>query len=356
MAQPSKEREILIEEHPDMGTQFDQLHRDVYLPIQHGMMILSLLGFASSLHCLYTRWPQFRQKEFSPAHVAFIFPLLSHTNAVQAYRAGVDSFSNLPVKSPFKIVLFAYWLACLLVGTILNLIFTYKYVQRIPQWTKLLDSAQTQDGKEYYHNNNDNNNNIENNNDGIKEEEEEEEVPSSPPSPSSSFVQDMLAANKGVYEGWNSTWTNTAVLQANETGSLIRLRRGTDDYARHGPFKRTRQISALGFDLAMTDEEFRQEQAELLHRVARMAPRIRHRTSSTIPMGTGQHDMSEAEPSGVANQAYILDRYGTFDSTDGDRLCNDVADDEVAGRDNHLGPGKEGQSRHYRSRTWGAWI
>ena len=187
MAQPSKEREILIEEHPDMGTQFDQLHRDVYLPIQHGMMILSLLGFASSLHCLYTRWPQFRQKEFSPAHVAFIFPLLSHTNAVQAYRAGVDSFSNLPVKSPFKTVLFAYWLACLLVGT-------------------------------------------------------------------------------------------------------------------------------------------------------------------------GQHDMSEAEPSGVANQAYILDRYGTFDSTDGDRLCNDVADDEVAGRDNHLGPGKEGQSRHYRSRTWGAWI
>jgi len=78
-------------------------------------------------------------------------------------------------------------------------------------------------------------------------------------------------------------FVSPAVLQANEAGTLVRVRRGTEDYRIHGPYVRTRQVTALGFDPTLDDAELRQERAALLDWVARIPPRTRHRTLS-IPM------------------------------------------------------------------------
>jgi hypothetical protein len=294
MAQPSPAREAMIEASPELATRFDEMHRQIYLPVQHFMMILSLLGFVSSLHCLYTRWPQFSKKEFSPAHVAFIFPILSHTNAVQAYRSGVDSFSTMPVGSPFKVSLFTYWFSCLVIGTILNFIFTYKYVVRLPKWTTV-DIA-------------------------FRGDEEP------PPSPDHTIVHGMLNEGNGAHECLNQTFTSPAVLQANEAGALVRVRRGTEDYDNYGPYVRTRHVTALGFDLTLTEEELRRERAELLDWVAKNAPRTRNRTMS-IPQ------MFKLRAEGDAGA------YGTF-HTDGQEETKE----------------EDPEGRHQRSKTWGAWV
>jgi hypothetical protein len=215
-----------------------------YLPFQHFMMILSLVGLASALHGLISRWDTFRKKPFSPAHVAFCFPTLSHTNAVQAYRGAVNSFSSIPAGSPFKVVLYTYWVFFLVVGTILNIVFTYMYIRRLPEWTKL---------------------------DTAGEEE--------PPDPKNTFVHEMLDGT-GAHEMLDQPFMSPAVLQANEAGALVRVRRGTEDYRIHGPYVRTRKVTALGFDPTMDDDELRRERAELLDWVAKNAPRTRNRTMS----------------------------------------------------------------------------
>ena len=215
-----------------------------YMPFQHFMMILSLVGLASALHGLISRWEGFRKKPFSPAHVAFCFPTLSHTNAVQAYRGAVNAFSSFAPGSPFKVALYLYWVSFLVMGTVLNLIFTYMYIRRLPEWTKL---------------------------DTAGEEE--------PPDPEHTFVHEMLDGT-GAHELLDQPFMNPAVLEANEAGALVRVRRGTEDYRIHGPYVRTRKVTALGFDPTLDDEELRQERAELLDWVAKNAPRERNRTMS----------------------------------------------------------------------------
>jgi hypothetical protein len=49
MAQPSQHREQQLEESPELMTKFFEVHRDLYLPMQHCMMILSLIGMVSVL-------------------------------------------------------------------------------------------------------------------------------------------------------------------------------------------------------------------------------------------------------------------------------------------------------------------
>lgn len=244
MAQPSRERQIQLDADPPLMTHFQRIHHDLYIPVMHTMMMLSLIGMISVLHSLWARWPKFRHKPFSPAHIAFVFPILSHTNAVQAYRSGVDSFAGIPEGNPFKIALFSYWFVCLVVGTCVNLIFTYKYVRRLPQWTKVDTSG------------------------------EEEPV-----KPSETILHEMLT-NSGVHETMSSQLVSPAVLQANEAGSLVRLRRGTQDFDLHGPFVRTRKVTALGFDIVMPEAELLEERAQLLDWVAKNKPRTRKRTLS----------------------------------------------------------------------------
>ena len=225
-----------------------------YLPLQHFFMFLSLVGLASAVHAVITRWDKFRTKPFSPAHVAFCFPTLSHTNAVQAYRGAVNAFSSFQPGSPFKVALYVYWVAFLVSGTILNIVFTAMYFKRLPQWTKVETAGEDE-----------------------------------PPAPEETFVKEMLEGT-GAHEILDQPFVSPAVLQANEAGVLVRTRRGTEDYRLHGPYVRTRQVTALGFDPTMDDDELRRERAELLDWVARNAPRTRNRTMSNplILRATGQ--------------------------------------------------------------------
>ena len=114
------------------------------------------------------------------------------------------------------------------------------------------------------------------------------------------------------------SFVSAAVLQANETGALVRLRRGTEDFEIHGPYKRTRRISAVGFDPILSHLEFETERARLLDWARRNAPRRRQRTMSN--------------PSAMlARVIEGLPRdYGSIGETTGDR---------------------EGGMRHVRSRT-----
>lgn len=221
-----------------------QMHT-FYLPFQHGMFALCLLGMASSLHSLWTRWETLTQKPFSPAHLAFGFPTLSHTNAVQAYRSSINAFSSIPRNGSFHMTLYTYWITCLIVGSVVNLVLSYKALVRLPLWTNI----------------------------SITGEDE-------PPNPSETIMSEML---KDAHEVLDQPFVSPAVLQANETGTLIRVRRGTEEYRRHGPYIRTRHVASFGFDPTLSLDELRDERARLFDWVARNAPRTRNRTLS-IPL------------------------------------------------------------------------
>jgi hypothetical protein len=269
MAQPSPEREALLEESPESATRWDEIHRSIYLPAMHVMMLLSMLGLASSLHSLWVRWPEFKLKPFSPAHAAFVFPVLSHTNAIQAYRRVVIGFS-LETTTYHRIIT-GYWLFCLVGGTILNIIFTSKYVSRLPKWTNF---------------------------DTASEEVSGDESPvHPPPEPDETIVHELWAGTR-THEALREPFSNPAVLQANEAGILVRRRRGTEDYFHKGPYVRSRNIPSIGFDPILTQEELRKERAELLDWVAKKNPRQRNKTMS-IPYGTflvGGETHSQIQP------------------------------------------------------------
>lgn len=267
MSQPTLEEEMQIESSPRASHLYRVQMQDYYLPFQHLMMVLTMLGAVSAVHSLWTRWDVLKQKEFSPAHLAFCFPTLSHTNSIQAYRAAVNSFSTIPKSSYFHLALYGYWVFCLVAGTIVNLIFTYKALIRLPKWTQI----------------------------SVAGEEE-------PPEPADTIMAEML---HDAHEIFDQPFVSPAVLQANEAGTLIRVRRGTEDYRRHGPYVRTRHVASLGFDMTLSAEELREERSRLLDWVAKNAPRTRNRTLS-IPMmlklkdnnGRGLYgSFDDAEPS-----------------------------------------------------------
>lgn len=129
MAQPSFQ-----EETPDINS-FQRMHRMIYLPCLHILFSLCIVGMTASVYSLIVRWNGFRKLPFSPAHAAFCAPCLSHANAVQAYRAAVLSFSNLPSGSPFLIILYNYWLAVLIGGTCVTVCITATYLTSLPRWT-----------------------------------------------------------------------------------------------------------------------------------------------------------------------------------------------------------------------------
>eukprot|EP00550_Attheya_septentrionalis_P002507 CAMPEP_0198283698 /NCGR_PEP_ID=MMETSP1449-20131203/3266_1 /TAXON_ID=420275 /ORGANISM="Attheya septentrionalis, Strain CCMP2084" /LENGTH=783 /DNA_ID=CAMNT_0043980431 /DNA_START=152 /DNA_END=2503 /DNA_ORIENTATION=- len=247
--QPSYRETLLMEDSSEELTRFQEIHREWYMPMQHVMFSLTLVAVVSSVHALWVRWDVISKKEFSPAHVAFCFPTLSHTNAVQAYRGAINSFSTIPRGSPFKIALDSYWVVLLLGGTALNIIFTVKYFAYLPKWTKV----------------------------DVTDEEE-------PPMPSETIVQSALYVEETI----SQSFVSPALLQANETGRLVRVRRGSEDY--RGSFVRTRRISSVGFDPVMDPKELNREREALLEWVSTNPPRRRQRTVSVphvnIPYGS----------------------------------------------------------------------
>lgn len=107
-SQPGSDKDVyalLIQENHD---HFFEVHRKYYMPIMHALFAFCMLSMVSSLYLLSTRWKSFREKEFSPAHVSFCAPLISHANAMQAYRSSLNKFSSTPQDTIFKASLVAH--------------------------------------------------------------------------------------------------------------------------------------------------------------------------------------------------------------------------------------------------------
>ena len=235
MAQPS-----FVEEHPDI-TNYQRVHRMVYLPCMHFLFALACIGVLSSVQSLYVRWSSFRTKAFSPAHAAFCFPTLAHANAIQSYRAALETFSDVPPGSPSKIVLYTYWVTVLVSGTLATLWITTKFFYHLPGWTQI----------------------------DVDDEQE-------PPAPYETPLN--LADMVTTGETLNQPFVSPAVLQANETGALVMLpSRGVDGRRR---FRRTRRLTALGFEPIMNVIEMDHEQQVLLDWVGKHPPRRRTQTLS----------------------------------------------------------------------------
>lgn len=235
MAQPSFEQEK-----PDIN-RFQRAHRLVYLPAMHFLFVLSCIGFLASIHALWFRWKPFEKRGFSPAHAAFCFPTLSHANAIQAYRAAINSFSNEPPGTPLKVVLYVYWVVVLLVGTIATCWVTTKFFYNLPRWTNI-------------------------------EVEDEDEPPA--PYETAMTLQNVIATGDALVQ----PFVSPAVLQANETGALVLVRRKQDDSCQR--FVRTRKLAALGFEPIMNWSEMEGERELLLEWVGKHAPHQRNRKLS----------------------------------------------------------------------------
>ena len=245
ISQPLAPEEEAMQKNPELKAHFLHFLQMYYLPLHHFLFACSLLGVFSAVHGVYARWEKFKEKPFSPAHAAFVSPTLAHANAIQAYRATIASLSNFPAGGWFCTGIYIYWCFCLFTGTAVNFIFTYKFLRRLPEWTKV----------------------------DVEDEE-------APPAPYETMTHEMLD-DRGAHESmFRQTFVSPAVLEANEAGALIRVRRGTEDYRRYGPFIRTRRVTARGFDPSMNDDELREERAALLDWVAKHAPRKRNRTMS----------------------------------------------------------------------------
>ena len=234
MAQPSFE-----EEHPDI-TKFQSLHRAMYLPCMHVMAGLAFLGFVSSCHCLWSRWHDFRTKEFSPAHAAFCFPVLAYANALQAYRGAIISFSHIHSRSWRMVVLYVFWFLVLVAGTVVTLWITVRFIFCLPRWTEV----------------------------DLSGEEE-------PPAPNETILalRDMVTSG----ETMRQPFVSPAVLQANDTGALVLTTGGPNGGLR---YVRTRRLTALGFEPMMSWIKVEEERNVLLDWVRTHPPRQRSRTLS----------------------------------------------------------------------------
>lgn len=230
MAQPSFE-----EEFPDINY-YQHVHRILYLPIMHCLFAAALVGAFSSVQSLHVRWKDFKQREFTPAHAAFCFPTLAHANSVQAYRGALNSFSNIPSGSTIKIIIDVYWMFVLVGGTIATFIITAKFFYMLPTWTR---------------------------------PDVDDEV--EPPAPSDTIMSEIITAG----ETFRQNFVSPAVLQANETGALVQVRK--DGRTR---YVRTRKVTALGFDPIMEYLDFEKERDALLDWVMKNPPRQRKRTLS----------------------------------------------------------------------------
>lgn len=233
MAQPS-----FKEEHPDIN-RFQVVHRMVYLPCMHFFFGLCIVGMLASVHSLLVRWTEFRKIPFSPAHAAFCVPTLSHANAIQAYRAAVNSFSKVPVGSPFRSFLYVYWVFVLIAGTFLTLWIATKFMWSLPGWTHIDTAGEME-----------------------------------PPAPYETAMTSSNLITTG--ESLVQPFISPAILQANETGALVVSR---DQYGAQ-VYRRTRMVTALGFEPIMNQLQMDVERELLLDWVGKNPPRRRHRTLS----------------------------------------------------------------------------
>jgi len=220
----------------------------------------------ASVQSLFVRWNGFKKREFSPAHAAFCFPTLLHANSIQAYRDAINSFSKIPAGSPWRTALDVYWLFVLAGGTLVTLWVAAKFVCNLPSWTDI----------------------------SVEGEEE-------PPAPyeTTMTLQNMIATGESLVQ----PFVSPAVLQANETGALVMVRRGRD--GARNRFVRTRKFASLGFEPIMTWSEMEHERELLLEYVGKNPPRQRDRNQSVPGI-----DFSSGPDIGVGNTGIYGVEYG----------------------------------------------
>lgn len=232
MAQPSFKEEL-----PDINN-FQKIHRMMYLPCMHFLFALCLVGMAASLNGLRVRWKEFMKLPFSPAHASFCCPILSHANAVQAYRAAIISFSDFPPGGHFRRCLYVYWISVLVSGTVITIYVAFRFLMNLSEWTHI---------------------NIEG------------EIEPPAPFETSMTISNMVSAGETLVQ----PYVSPAVLQANETGALVSVH---DSGGQR--FVRTRQITAIGFDPILNVIQMDAERELLLDWVGKNPPRRRNRTLS----------------------------------------------------------------------------
>jgi hypothetical protein len=288
MAQPSFE-----EEHPDI-TKFQVVHRLVYLPCMHILFALCILGMCASCHSLIVRWKDFRKLPFSPAHAAFCVPTLSHANAVQAYRASINSFSDMPSGSPFKVFLYAYWVTILIGGTVVTVAIGIMFLLRLPEWTHIDTEGEIE-----------------------------------PPAPYETAMTSSNLISTG--ETLVQSFVSPALLQANETGTLVLAR----NQAGVQVYRRTRKVTAFGFEPIMSELQMDIERDLLLEWVARNPPRRRHRTLSVPGI-----DFSYGENIGTGNSGVYggMDHPGPLSPWSRRQRANTSSPYTLSGRKNFTQP------------------
>eukprot|EP00804_Cyclotella_cryptica_P014103 CCRYP_005559-RB/>CCRYP_005559-RB protein AED:0.29 eAED:0.29 QI:2035/1/1/1/0.8/0.66/6/1098/576 len=225
--QPGSDEDELLLTVEENKQHFLSVHRTYFMPFMHFFYACCMISMASAVYCLSIRYKVFREKEFSPAHVGFCAPMLSHTNAMQVYRSAVKRFSLLPHDHAFKSFLYQYWTLSLISGSILVVILTWRFFEYLPYWCQI--------------------------------DVDDDEIP---PEPEETILTKLLEKGDAKDE-MNQDYVSAAVLQANESGALVRvLRDGKMKYMR------SRRMPSMGFDPIMSSSQLLDERERLLQHLA----------------------------------------------------------------------------------------
>jgi len=277
MSQPStvEEELALLQLKDDIHeSRYWKLHQQYYLPIMHFIFALTMIGAISAIHAVAVRWKDFKDKEFSPAHASFCAPLLSHVNAVQAYRGVVNKYGTRVPKGGFlKLVLYNYWLFTLIIGTLLTIYVTHAFLCHLPEW--------------------------------VNPYIEDDEIP---PEPNETLIAKIIT-DGSAQDKIVQPYTSAAILQANETGSLMRVMRRRGDKPGTHRYVRSRRMPSIGFDPTLNWKELDLERELMLDYVANHSPRRRSRTLS-IPhlFGGSKRQVRDEEEGGDGRGSGRRDR------------------------------------------------
>lgn len=211
------------EERPDISN-FQTVQRSIYLPSMTFLFVLCVVGMASSVHGLISRWKQIASEEFSPAHAAYSFPLLMHALAVQSYRSSLDFFADPGEVSPhLATALRLYWKTLVIAGTLAAAVCIVAYLVLLPSWVD------------------------------VKTRDEIE-----PPEPNDTSISRCGSLTYG--ESLIQPYVSPTILQANETGVVVMTYDPQNGWC---DLVRTLRVPAFGFEPMMPRRAFRRERDAL---------------------------------------------------------------------------------------------
>ena len=133
----------------------------------------------------------------------------------------------IPWRNCSQKFLYQYWFLSLICGTVLTVILTFKFLRHLPLWCQI--------------------------------DVEDDEIP---PPPDDTILTRLLQKGEAADE-MNQHFVSAAVLQANESGALVRvLRDGKMKYVR------SRRMPSMGFDPIMNTSELVSERDRLIQHIS----------------------------------------------------------------------------------------